>query len=80
MTETFECVRNVAEHRHVHTFVSIIPVEIDTKVTCALPIVGDRVILLEGVHEMLGMLPADVFYAKIVHTEGEGNGTPFLRR
>ena len=77
--EKFECVRNVAEHRQVHTFVAIIPVHIETKVTCALPIVGDRVIFLEGVNEMLGMFPADVFYSEIIHAEGEGIGTPFVR-
>ena len=77
--EKFECVRNVAEHRQVHSFVAIIPVHIETNVTCVLPIVGDCVICLEGVNEMLGMFPSNVFYAKIIHAEGEGIGTPFVR-
>ena len=76
--EMFECVGNVAEHRQVHTFVAIIPVHIKTKVTCARPIMRDHIIFLGGVHEMLGMFPAVIFYAESIHTEGEGNGTPFV--
>ena len=79
LMETFECVVNVDDHLQVHTFVAIIPVQIDTKVTCALPIMGDRVIFLEGVHEMLGMFLSDIFYAEIIHAEGEDNGMPFVR-
>ena len=42
------------------------------------PVFGDFLVFLEHSHEVVGMLFANVFDAKVVDTGGEADGTQFL--
>ena len=78
MVETFDDGCEVGEHGEVDFAVFLVPVEIKSEVPTAVPIFGDLVVFLEHRHEMVGVLFANVFDAKIVNTEGETDGPSFV--
>ena len=54
------------------------PIKVEAQVAVAATVTGYFVVSLEGRHEMVGMCFVDVFYAKIVETEGENNRSPLV--
>ena len=71
IVETLEGGGDVPQHGPVYLFSCIIPIKIYGQVLCALLIVRDRVVLLKDGHEVLDMLPANVFNAKIINAQGK---------
>ena len=53
----------------------IVPIQVDAKVSCALPIMGDCVALFEDSHEVLHKFLALISYSEIVNSYGERDGT-----
>ena len=46
----------------------IVPIQVDAKVSCALPIMGDCVALFEDSHEVLHKFLALISYSEIVNS------------
>ena len=49
----------------------VIPVESETKISCAVPIGVTEVVQFEDIEEMVNVILGDVFYAKIVNHKAE---------
>ena len=45
---------------------------------CLGPIDGADIVFIENLGKIVGMFFADIFYAKVVDTEGEGDGAPVV--
>ena len=43
-----------------------------------MPVFGEVIVLSDYVAEVVGMLNANIFLAKVVDDEGEHDGTPFV--
>ena len=43
-----------------------------------MPVFGEVIMLLDNVTEVMGMLNANVFHAKVINNEGEHDGMPFV--
>ena len=48
-----------------------VQIQIQAQVSFPLPIFGDFVILLEGIHEIMGMFLANVLHSEIIHAKRE---------
>ena len=57
---------------------SVVPVKRDSNVSLTCPVCCDFVILLEHLHQVLGMLLADVFDPEVVYHESELDGPPLV--
>ena len=64
--ESFEGFGNVIWHRDVDFSIFIVPIDGESKVACSVPFFADCVVFLEGIHQVLVMLLANVFHAEIV--------------
>ena len=53
-----------------------VPIHVHPNVVHSSPIDGADIVLIENLSEMVGMFFADIFYAKVVDAEGEGDGVP----
>ena len=74
-----ECIRDVAGHAERACVLVIIPVQVDTTESFAIPIdVNLLLMVAEALDEMVGMFFADVFDAKVVHDEAKTDGAPFV--
>ena len=78
VVEALESGGDVGEHGEVDFVFCVVPVKIEAKVPTAGPIFGNFVIFLEHRHEMICVLFTHVFDAKVVDTEGETDGAPFV--
>ena len=56
----------------------VVPFNINTCIFLTLPVSSDRVVFLQCVKEMLCMLFADIFDAKIIDSYTEHDGAPFV--
>ena len=57
----------------------VVPIKFKAKVVFAAPVTGYFLVSLEDRHEMAGVCFFNVFYAKIVNTEGGRNRAPLVR-
>ena len=71
MVESGECLFDVDYQGEVDLGAIVIPVEVNTEVALSCPIMGDVVMLLKDVHEVLRMLFAYIFDSKVVNAERE---------
>ena len=62
---------NIGWHGDVHIACCVVPFELHAAAQGSFPICGDGVILLEGVHEVLGVLLLDALDSKVINTEAE---------
>ena len=76
--ESFEGFGNVFWHQDVDFSIFIVPINGESKVACSVPFFADCVVFLEGIHQVLGMLLANVFHAKVVHDKAETYGAPIV--
>jgi len=73
VAEMEQCPFNVPGHGQVNSTVLIIPSNSETAVSCGCPIFTDLVVLLEGTHEVNGVLSVGVFDSKIIFHKGKCN-------
>jgi hypothetical protein len=71
--ELDECLRYIIKHGDMDVFVDVVPVDIHSKIACAVPVSGALVVIIQDAGEVLDVLTADVFDAKVVNTECEGD-------
>ena len=73
MLESDESLRYIIEHGDMDVFVDVVPVHIHSKIACAIPVLGAFVVFIQDAREVLDMFTANVFDAKVVNTECEGD-------
>ena len=73
MVESYQCLLDVFHHGEVDFLLVVVPVEVDAKVLLACTIMGDGVMMFEDSHEVLRMLFAHTFDAKIAHVKREAD-------
>jgi hypothetical protein len=56
----------------------IVPIHVHSNVACFGQINGADIVFAENLGKMVGVFFANVFYAKVVDAEGEGNGVPIV--
>jgi hypothetical protein len=56
----------------------IVPIHFHSNVACSGPSNGADIVFVESLGKMVGVFFANVFYAKAVNAEGEGNGAPIV--
>ena len=56
----------------------VVPIHVHSNVACSGPIDGADIVFVENLGEMVGVFFADIFYAKVVNAEGEGDGAPIM--
>jgi len=71
--ELLETLQDVLSHAAVDPSLIIIPLEMDAQVEIALPILAERVIFLDGISKVLGVVSADVLDAEVINGQGESN-------
>ena len=71
-----ELAANVARHREINVAHFVVPVERDTTKELAFPVDRDFVVLFECRFQMLGMLDALTFYAKVINDKAEDYWAP----
>ncbi len=54
-------------------FVDKVPVDIHSKIACAILVLGAFVVFIQNAGEVLDMFTSNVFDAKVVNTECEGD-------
>ena len=54
----------------------VVPIHVHPSVAHSGPSDGADIVFVENLGEMVDMIFADIFYAKIVDAEGEGDGVP----
>ena len=54
----------------------VIPIHVHPNVACSGLIDGADTVFVENLGEMVGVFFANIFYAKVVDAEGEGDGAP----
>jgi hypothetical protein len=67
--ELDECLRYVIEHGDMDIFVDVVPVNIHSEIACAAPVLEAFVVFFQDAREVLNILTADVFDAKVVNAE-----------
>ena len=58
--------------------VGVVPIQVQSKVVFSLPNTGDGIVIFEEGHKKVGMLPAYVFYTKVVYPKGERDRMPII--
>ena len=67
VTEFYKKVGNVAVQCEAASAFVIVPGEVYTFIQISFPIIGDVVMFLEGIVEIMGMLFTHIFNAKVVY-------------
>jgi hypothetical protein len=70
---------NAAGHRDVDSALLVVPFQGKATVEGAGPIKGNAAQGLDGVDEVAGVLLANIFDAKVVDDQGEGDRTGMMR-
>ena len=79
VTEACECLGHVPGHRHAHCAVDVVPGKREAAAESAFPVCCDGVQLFKGFGEVFGVFFANVFHAKVVDHETEGDRSGFVR-
>ncbi len=58
--------------------VFVIPIDVEAKIACTLPVHVTFVILLEYCKDMSGICFVDVLYSEIINDKGETDRSPFV--
>ena len=66
VVKTGECLGDIIWHGNMYFPPLVIPIDGEADVPFSFPFVADGIIVLEGLHEVIGMLFADVFDAEII--------------
>jgi hypothetical protein len=54
-------------------FADVVPVDIHSKIACIIPVLGAFVVFIQDAREVLNLFMANVFDAKVVNAECEGD-------
>ncbi len=73
MLESDECHRYIIKHRDMDIFVDVVPVNINSKIARAVPVLGAFVVFIQDDGEVLNVFTANVFDAEVVNAECEGD-------
>ncbi len=73
MLESDECLRYIIKHGDMDVFVDVVPVDIHSKIVCAVPVLGAFVVFIQDAGEVLNVFTANTFDAKVVNAECEGD-------
>ncbi len=73
-----ELLLDISWHRYVWCAHILVPFHFYTAIQIAWLIFEEFVLCSYAFHEVVGMLVANIFYAKVIHDKGEWNGTPFV--
>ena len=79
MVELFQRSLDVPWHAQVDESPCVVSIERDADVFFSHPIVRNVVVFLQSVHEMMDVLPAGIFYAKVVNYQCERDWSRFVR-
>ncbi len=63
------------QHQHMDLSLLAVPINVHAKVFLAVPTLQALVVHVENLEQVLGMFSANVFHAKIVDAEHEGDGS-----
>ena len=69
--EPFEGVRNIIWHGKVNAAGVIIPIESESEVALAFPVLCNVIIFFDAFNYMISMLLTNILYSKIVHNDRE---------
>ena len=61
------------KHGDMDVFVNVVPVDIHSEIACAIPVLGAFVVFIQDTKEVLDVFTANVFDAKFVNAEREGD-------
>ncbi len=78
MLESDECLRYIMEHGDREIFVDVVPVDIHSKIVCAVPVLAVFVVFFQDAGEVLNVFTAKVFDAEVVNAECEGEWAEFV--
>ena len=78
MAEMSECFGDVVKHLDVDLALGVVPIHVHSNVACSGAIDRADIVFVENLGKMVGTFFANVFYAKVVGAEGEGNGEPIV--
>ena len=56
----------------------VVPIHVHPNVAHSGPINGADIVFVENLGKMVGVFFANIFYAKVVDAEGEGDGAPIV--
>ncbi len=73
MLESDECLRYILEHGDMDIFVDVVPADIHSKIACLIPVLRAFVVFIQDAGEVLNVLTANIFNAKVVNVECEGD-------
>ncbi len=73
MLELDECLRNIIKHGDMDVFVDVGLADIHSEIACAIPVLGVFVVFIQDAGELLNVFTANVFDAKVVNAECEGD-------
>ncbi len=66
---------DIFQHQHMDFSLLIVPINVHAKVFLAIPFLRALVVHVENLEQVLGVFLANVFHAKIVNAECEGDGS-----
>ena len=78
MAETSECFGDLVKHLDMDLVLGVVPIHVHPNVACSGQINGADIVSVENLGKMVRMFFADIFYAKVVDVEGEGDGAPIV--
>ena len=74
-----EGILGVVQHGEVDQPCGVVLIEVNPQVAFDTPIVLNCIEFTQYLHEVFGVLFADILEAKIINVEGERDGTPSMR-
>ena len=78
MLKTLSGLVAVSWHGEIDLLVWVVPCDGESQVAFSLPVMQCGVVHIQCLKEVFGMLDADVFHSKIIHTECERDGLPVV--
>ena len=79
MWEFVKGIFDIAGHAEVTGMIGIVPCEVDATEAFAFPVnVNFLIMVAEALYQMVGMLFADTFDAKVIHDEAEADWVPLV--
>ena len=78
MIKTLEGVDDVDNHGEVHLQLLVIPFKVHPKVEFSFPFALNLAAFDQDGHEVIGMLFANIFYTKVIHTQNNAHQEPLV--
>ncbi len=78
MSESGECLFNVAGHGEVDFTFLVVPIKCDAEIPSSFPVFFNFVVLLKCLDEVVDVSFVNLFNAKIAHNQCEADGLPVV--